>query len=73
MSGEPFPVDGRWVCLGCSRFIAAGAVTYWDEVDPTAYYGITTRYTIDCPTCGHLTDGDVLPPRWTPTRWETHV
>ncbi len=69
MTAELFPIDGRWTCTNCSRFVAASAITYWDERDPGAYYGVTTRYTVDCRTCGLLTDSDALPPIWTPTRW----
>lgn len=64
------PVDGRWTCSCCSRFLAATAVAFWDERDPNAYYGLTTRYSADCSKCGHLTDSDALPPLWTATRWE---
>lgn len=66
---ELFPVDGRWTCPQCSCFIAESAFREWDELDPSAYYGVVTRYVVDCPRCGRLTDGDVLPPQWVATRW----
>ena len=69
MSDNEFPIDGRWTCPQCSCFIAESAITEWDERDPGSYYGVANRFTVDCPRCGRLTDGDVLPPRWTPTRW----
>lgn len=69
MSAEKFPIDGRWTCPQCSRFIAESAIHSWDERDPSAYYGVSTRYTVDCANCGHLTDSDVLFPNWMPTRW----
>lgn len=69
MRDEKFPIDGRWTCCNCSRFIAASATEYWDEIDPSSYFGVTTRYVVNCPTCGRLTDSETLPPRWTPTRW----
>ena len=69
MPAEMVPVDGRWTCPNCSRFIAASATEWWDELDPGAYYGVTTRYVVNCSGCGRLTDSEVLPPNWTPTRW----
>lgn len=69
MKDELFPLDGRWTCPKCSCFIAESATKWWDERDPGAYYGVTTRYAVNCPRCGPLSDSDALPPRWTPTRW----
>lgn len=69
VSGELFPTDGRWACPGCSRFIAESAIESWDERDPSAYYGVTSRFVVTCSKCGRLTDADVLWPRWVPTRW----
>ena len=66
---ELYPLDGRWACPKCSRFIAESAIESWDERDPSAYYGVTTRYVVTCGACGRLTDSDVLFPQWVPTRW----
>ena len=71
MSDEQIPIDGRFTCPQCSRFIAQAAIEEWNELDASAYYGVTTRYVVNCKHCGRLTDSDVLFPQWVPTRWGT--
>lgn len=62
--GGPWPTDYRWRC-SCGRFLPASAVTEEDYLDPSAYYGIGTRTTGQCPKCGACV------PKHTPTRWSS--
>lgn len=43
--------DVRWQC-DCGRFIAGESITHVDQVDPGAYYGISTDCSYECGRCG---------------------
>lgn len=41
----------RWQCP-CGRFLPESAVHSEDRIDPSAYYGVTSRTWADCKRCG---------------------
>ncbi len=51
--------DVRWQCPRCGRFVAESSVQSEDRVDPSAYYGVTSRTWVTCSGCGEV-DGPRL-------------
>lgn len=54
--GTDTPLDVRWQCVECGRFISNDKVRSEDYLDNGAYYGVSTRTEYDCKKCGLIKD-----------------